>query len=93
MLRTWLITVALMASAFSTAHAAEICGNAQDDDADGAADEGCYPALFTSQCESPLSCADTGMVSPSTGSLHYTLPPDVALKSPWGPGIGFRRFG
>jgi len=76
----------------SRVDAAEICGNSVDDDGDGLADEGCYPTLTTGQCESPLSCADTGMVSPSTGSLHYWLPPDVAPKVPFGPGIGLRRF-
>lgn len=74
------------------ARAAEICGNDVDDDANGLADEGCYPTLTTGVCESPLSCADTGMVSPLTGSLRYQLPPDIAPKVPYGPGIGFRRF-
>jgi len=73
------------------ARAAEICGNGVDDDADGIADEGCYPALTTGQCESPLSCSETGMVSPTTGSLRYALDPDLAPRVPWGPGIGFRR--
>lgn len=76
----------------STLLAAEICGNGLDDDADNLQDEGCYPAITTGVCESPLSCGETGMISPSTGSLHYSLPPDVAPKVPWGPGIGFRRF-
>ncbi|MGE0550196.1 MAG: hypothetical protein AB7O24_10095 [Kofleriaceae bacterium] len=74
------------------ADAAEVCGNGADDDSDGTADEGCYPGLTTGQCESPLSCAETGIFSPSTGTLHYSLPPDVAPKVPYGPGIGFRRF-
>lgn len=87
------IMIVLAASAFSLeARAAEICGNSIDDDADGYADEGCYPTLTTGQCESPLSCGDTGMVSPTTGSLHYSLDPDVSPKVPYGPGIGFRRF-
>ncbi len=72
--------------------AAEICGNGADDDADNLADEGCYPTLTTGVCESPLSCGETGMISPSTGSLRYALPPDVNPKVPWGPGIGLRRF-
>jgi RHS repeat-associated protein len=72
--------------------AAEICGNGLDDDADNLADEGCYPTLTTGVCESPLSCGQTGMISPSTGSLRYALPPDVNPKVPWGPGIGLRRF-
>ena len=74
-----------------SAGAAEICGNATDDDADGMADEGCYN-LSSGQCESPLSCSDTGMVSPILGSLRYQLPPDVAPKSPFGPAVGLRRF-
>ena len=73
------------------ADAAETCGNGVDDDADGIADEGCYPTLTTGQCESPLSCVETGMVSPTTGSLRYGLDPDLAPRVPWGPGIGFRR--
>lgn len=75
-----------------TSDAAEVCGNAVDDDGDDLADEGCYSALTTGICESPLSCSDTGMVSPSTGSLHYALPPDVSPGVPYGPGIGLRRF-
>ena len=71
---------------------AEICGNGIDDDGNGLTDEGCYPTLSTNVCESPLSCGDTGMVSWSTGSLHYDLPPDISPAVPFGPGIGFRRF-
>jgi hypothetical protein len=82
---TFLVTVA------SAAEAAEVCGNSVDDDADGFADEGCYN-LSSGQCESPLSCADTGDVSPVMGSLRYQLAPDVAPGVPYGPGIGFRRF-
>src|SRR6266704_288568 len=70
----------------------EICGNGVDDDLNGLTDEGCYPTLTTGVCESPLSCGDTGMISWSTGSLHYDLPPDIAPAVPFGPGIGFRRF-
>ena len=76
----------------STAEAAEICGNGLDDDADNLADEGCYPGVVTDVCESPLSCSETGMVSPLLGALRYQLPPDVAPRVPFGPGIGFRRF-
>src|SRR5687767_14832489 len=74
------------------AGAAEICGNMIDDDGNGITDEGCYPSMRTGVCESPLSCADTGWVSWTTGSLHYDLPPDVAPKSPYGPDIELRRF-
>jgi hypothetical protein len=85
--------IILTASVFTLeAHAAEICGNGIDDDADLLVDEQCYPGLATGQCESPLSCADTGDVSPSTGSLRYQLAPDIAPNVPFGPGIGFRRF-
>ncbi len=55
-------------------------------------DEGCAPSLTTEICESPLSCMETGMMSWSTGALHYDLPPDIAPKVPFGPGIGMRRF-
>ncbi|MEO8698736.1 MAG: hypothetical protein ABI867_01800 [Kofleriaceae bacterium] len=88
---TTLLAVSLVLAS-SSVQAAEICGNGLDDDADGLADEGCYPTLTTGQCESPLSCEETGMVSPLTGSLRYSLPPDVAPKVPWGFGIGLRRF-
>ena len=62
--------------------ATEICGNSIDDDSNGSTDEGCAPTLTTDVCESPLSCMETGMVSWSTGSLHYDLAPDVAPKVP-----------
>jgi RHS repeat-associated protein len=75
------------------AHAtSEVCGNSVDDDGNGLTDEGCYPTLTTGVCESPLSCADTGMVSWTTGSLRYELPPDINPRVAYGPGIGFRRF-
>lgn len=74
------------------AAAAEICGNGVDDDGDGLLDEGCFPGLTTGVCESPLSCHETGMVSPLTGQLRYQLPPDVAPKVPFGPGVGLRRW-
>lgn len=83
----------VLAAVFAStpAGAAEICGNAVDDDGDDLADEGCYPTLTTGVCESPLSCGDTGLVSPGSGSLHFSLPPDVAPSVPYGPGIGMRR--
>lgn len=84
-----LVIVALVAPL--RADASEICGNGSDDDGDTYADEGCYPALATGQCESPL-CEDTGIVSPLKGALHYALPPDIAPRVPYGPGIGLRRF-
>ena len=85
-------TAAVLLFAARTSDAAEVCGNAVDDDGDDLADEGCYSALTTGVCESPLSCSDTGMVSPGTGSLHYALPPDVSPGVPYGPGIGLRRI-
>lgn len=89
-------TIVLFSSLLVTAlaapvGAAEICGNGVDDDSDGMADEGCYD-LASGVCESPLSCHETGMVSPLVGSLRYQLPPDVAPKVPFGPGVGLRRF-
>ena len=88
------LVVAVLATAFTirTAGAAEICGNGIDDDANGLTDEGCYSPMITGQCESPLSCNETGFVAPLTGSLRHSLPPDVAPRVPWGPGIGLRRF-
>jgi RHS repeat-associated protein len=74
------------------AYAAEICGNDIDDDGNGMIDEGCAPTLTTGVCESPLSCGLTGIVSWSTGALHYDLPPDVTPTVPFGPNVGLRRF-
>lgn len=91
-MKKWLSIVFVSALA-TVAHATgEICGNGIDDDGNGMTDEGCYPTMTTGICESPLSCTDTGMVSWSTGSLHYDVPPDIAPLVPYGPGIGFRRF-
>src|SRR5512139_439964 len=92
MLRRIIGVAALIAITSPATYAAEICGNGEDDDADGLADEGCAPSLVSGVCESPLSCDDTGMVSPLKGALHYSLPPDIAPRVPYGPGIGFRRF-
>ena len=86
-----LAIVALTALLSRAAWATEICANSIDDDGDGAADEGCAPTLTTDICESPLSCMQTGMVSWSTGALRYDLPPDIAPKVPYGPGISFAR--
>lgn len=84
------ILVLVAASAAPRAHAADICGNGIDDDANNLTDEGCWN-YSSGQCESPLSCGETGSVSPKKGSLSYSLPPDVAPNVPYGPGIGFRR--
>ena len=87
-----LLIAALFFAVVPTANAAEICGNDLDDDGNGVVDEGCAPTLTTGVCESPLSCGETGMLSWSTGVLHYDLPADVAPTVPLGPGIGLRRF-
>lgn len=88
-----LLTIATLAALTAPALATtEICGNGIDDDGNGLTDEGCYPTLTSGVCESPLSCTQTGMVSWSTGSLHYDMAPDIAPAVPYGPGIGFRRF-
>jgi hypothetical protein len=86
LLLTTLISITFATHAWATT---EICGNDIDDDGNGLTDEGCYPTMTTGVCESPLSCGDTGMVSWSTGSLHYDLPPDIAPAVPYGPGIGW----
>lgn len=91
-MRALFVCAILCGSVGSALATAEICGNGIDDDGNGLTDEGCYPTMTTGVCESPLSCTDTGMVSWSTGSLHYELPPDVSPVVPFGPGIGFRRF-
>ena len=75
----------------SPAHAAEVCGDGLDNDTDGLADEGCYPTGVTGICESPLSCARTGAISPVTGNLVYRTPPDLTPKVAYGPGIAFQR--
>ncbi len=89
-MRALLLLLATLVPSIASAQATEICGNATDDNANGLADEGCFSP--SDVCESPLSCSDTGMVSPKKGALRYRLPPDVAPKVPYGPGIGFRRF-
>src|SRR6185436_20253394 len=92
MMKLALLAAFVLAALSSSAEAApEVCGNGVDDDSDGFADESCYPGLTTGITESPLSTADTGMVSPSTGSLYYSLPPDVAAKVPFGPSLMMKR--
>lgn len=93
MVKRILTTVCALAALLApvASYADEICGNGVDDDGDGLQDEGCYSSLNT-VCESPLSCNETGYVSPLLGTLHYRLPPDVAPKVPYGLGIGLRRF-
>ena len=55
----FVLTIALLLAA-RPVQAAEVCGNAVDDDGDDLADEGCYSALTTGVCESPLSCRRYG---------------------------------
>lgn len=89
--RNTVVLVALLTLATRVASATEICGNGLDDDANGLVDEGCFN-FNSGQCESPLSCAETGDVSPKLGNLRYQLSADVSPNVPFGPGIGARRF-
>jgi hypothetical protein len=95
--KQWILAAAstgiLLLGFASTARAqtAEICGNGIDDDGDGFADEGCYPGLTNPLVDSPLSTADTGLISPSKGALYYAMPPDIAAKVPYGPSLALRR--
>jgi hypothetical protein len=84
------MVVCLFASRAS-AQTAEVCGNGVDDDGDGFADEGCYPGLTNPLVDSPLSTADTGLISPSKGALYYPMPADIAAKTPYGPPLALRR--
>lgn len=81
----------LLALTGSAAAAPEICGNGVDDDSDGFADEGCWPAGMHSLCESPISCKLSGDIAPKSGGLVYQLPPDLNPKVPFGPSIPFIR--
>jgi YD repeat-containing protein len=80
--------VLLLAAA--PAHAAEVCGDGQDNDSNGITDEGCYPYGVTGVCESTLSC-DLAAVAPSTGSLVVPLPADYDVHVPYGPSLQLRR--
>jgi RHS repeat-associated protein len=93
MLRILLVTClfALASTSVALAQTAEVCGNGVDDDGDGFSDESCYPGLTSSLVDSPLSTRDTGLISPSTGSLHYRLPPDISPRVPYGPSLAFQR--
>lgn len=73
------------------AEAAEVCGDGADNDADGMADEGCWPQAVTGVCESPLSCGRTGSVAPVSGQLVYAEPADLSPSVAFGPGISFQR--
>ena len=74
------------------ADAAEVCGDAVDQDLNNVLDEGCNGTAVTSVCESPLSCAEGGAVSPRLGGLVWTAPhADIAFTPPVGPSIELRR--
>jgi RHS repeat-associated protein len=77
--------------AIPEAAATEVCGDGIDNNSDGQADEGCWPAGVTGVCEQPLSCARGGAIAPKTGNLVYRLPPDLSPKVPHGIGIPFQR--
>ena len=88
---SFLTFVMLGAAGVRLALAEEVCGDGQDNDSDGLADDGCYPYGVTGVCESPLSCDRHPTVAPATGNLVYWAPPDLSPKVPYGPGIAFRR--
>lgn len=75
----------------SSVGAAETCGNGVDDDSDGLADEGCFPAGVTGVHDSPFSDSVTGYVAPVTGQLIFPERPDLAPRVPYGPSIAFQR--
>ncbi len=76
----------------AAAAAPEVCGDGQDNNGNALADEGCYPTAVTGVCESPLSCAKSGAVSPKTGALVYHVDPDIKTRVPYGPNLVLRRF-
>ncbi len=84
------LALAAIVLAHGTAHAAEICGNGADDDANAVADEGCDPYAVTGVCDNPLGC-DLVRVAPSTGSLVIPMAPDLDPNVPYGPGLALRR--
>lgn len=71
--------------------ATEICGDGEDNDNNGRADEGCQPHLVSGQTEAPLPSQVTGFVSPKSGQLIWTEPPDLAPSVPYGPPLVFQR--
>jgi hypothetical protein len=75
----------------STAWATELCGNGVDDDLDGRVDEGCWSNRVLGHCPGPMSCAETGDVSPIRGQVVYSLPPDLEPAVPFGPSLTFQR--
>jgi YD repeat-containing protein len=89
-MRLAFLTAVILAALAAPAAAAEICGNALDDNSNSMADEGCH-ALVTGVCESPLGCGTNGAVAPKSGAITYALPPDFDIETPRGPSLTFRR--
>ena len=73
------------------ASAAETCGDGLDNDTDGLADEGCWPAAVTGVCENPLSCGLTGSIAPKLGAVVYAMAADLAPRVAYGPELTFQR--
>ncbi len=90
-MRRLILACVLVAAASRPAHAAEVCGDTVDNDADLMADEGCNPALITGVDENPLGGSVTGTVAPKTGNLVYRLPPDIDVAVPFGPRLTLER--
>jgi hypothetical protein len=79
------IALALATLSPAAADAAEICGDALDNDSDLMADEGCNPAAVTGVDENPLDPRLTGTVAPVSGNVTYVLPPDIEVTTAYGP--------
>lgn len=98
MLRQAILVLAALAALLfvpKRAVATEICGNGIDDNSNGLADEGCRPSGVPGVRgvhESPLPGHLTGFVSPKTGQLVWTEPPDLAPNVPYGPPLTFTRM-
>jgi RHS repeat-associated protein len=71
--------------------ATEICGDGQDNDSNSLTDEGCQPHQVSGQTEAPLPSQVTGVVSPKSGQLIWTEPPDLTPSVPYGPPLTFQR--
>ena len=66
-----ILFMAVVAGGRTASAVPEVCGNGLDDDANGFADNGCWPAAsMGGVCESPMSCAVTGDVASKTGGLE-----------------------
>jgi YD repeat-containing protein len=71
--------------------ATEVCGDGQDNNNNSLADEGCQPHRVSGQTEAPLPSQVTGVVSPKSGQLIWTEPPDLSPSAPYGPPLIFQR--